>query len=162
MFKAEKDKKFFDFIEVRKMIEKLTDEIAGNNKGIVDKPIIISLYSKECPDLTLVDLPGITRIPLKGSDQGKDIEKVTKAMAYKYLLIHSTYILWHPLTSTDMSATSEVLSSALSRPTRTCRPPMACRWRDRLTRMVRERSVLLRRFGGGKLLLVMSLDRYYG
>jgi replication fork clamp-binding protein CrfC len=46
----------------------LTDKIAGNKKGIVDKPIVISIYSHTCPDLTLVDLPGITRIPLAGSD----------------------------------------------------------------------------------------------
>jgi len=32
----------------------------------------------------LIDLPGITRIAMKGSDQTKDIEAVTKNMALKY------------------------------------------------------------------------------
>ena len=49
-------------------IEELTDKIAGSNKGIVNSPITLTVYSNDCPDLTLIDLPGITRIPLKGSD----------------------------------------------------------------------------------------------
>lgn len=34
----------------------------------------MTVYSSVCPDLTLIDLPGITRIPLAGSDQPNDIE----------------------------------------------------------------------------------------
>lgn len=41
--------------------------LLGSNKNIVNKPIILTIYSSTCPDLTLVDLPGITRIPLHGS-----------------------------------------------------------------------------------------------
>lgn len=51
--------------------------MAGKNKNIVPDPINLTIYSNDCPDLTLVDLPGITRIPLKGTDQSEDIEKVT-------------------------------------------------------------------------------------
>jgi dynamin 1-like protein len=50
------------------MIIKLTDKVAGKNKGIVDDPIILNFYSNSCPDLTIIDLPGITRVPLKGTD----------------------------------------------------------------------------------------------
>jgi len=46
----------------------LTDEVAGSNKGIVDDPIVLTIYSKDCPDLTIIDLPGITRVPLDGTD----------------------------------------------------------------------------------------------
>jgi replication fork clamp-binding protein CrfC len=46
----------------------LTDKVAGSKKGIVDKPIVLNIFSPTCPDLTLIDLPGITRIPLAGSD----------------------------------------------------------------------------------------------
>ena len=49
-------------------IQRRTDEIAGNNKGIIDKPIILTMFSADCPDLTIIDLPGITRVPLEGSD----------------------------------------------------------------------------------------------
>jgi dynamin 1-like protein len=67
-------KKIFDFQEVRKAINMLTDKVAGTTKDIVDKPIILNIYSHTCPDLTLIDLPGITRIPLQGSGQPDNIE----------------------------------------------------------------------------------------
>ena len=65
-------KKIYDFNEVRNSIVSLTDKVAGNNKGIVDQPIVLNIYSHTCPDLTLIDLPGITRIPIAG--QAKNIE----------------------------------------------------------------------------------------
>jgi hypothetical protein len=80
VFDEIKGKKFTDFDEVRRQIDILTDKIAGTKKGIVDKPIVITIHSYSCPDLTLIDLPGITRIPLQGTDQKADIEKVTKKM----------------------------------------------------------------------------------
>ena len=46
----------------------MTDQVAGKNKGIVDKPITLTVHAHTCPDLTLIDLPGVTRIPLRGSD----------------------------------------------------------------------------------------------
>jgi len=61
-------KKWTDFNEVRKSIEMVTDKVCGAKKGIIDKPIILQVFSHTCPDLTLIDLPGITRIPLAGSD----------------------------------------------------------------------------------------------
>ena len=48
--------------------------MAGNNKGIVNDPIKLTIYSADCPDLTIIDLPGITRIDF--ADQ-KDVFKVT-------------------------------------------------------------------------------------
>jgi dynamin 1-like protein len=51
---------------VRKAIEGLTDKVCGKSKGIVDKPIVLNIYSHTCPDLTLIDLPGITRIAIDG------------------------------------------------------------------------------------------------
>lgn len=62
-------KKFYDFPnEVKGNIIALTDKVAGTKCGIVDKPIVLNIYSHTCPDLTLIDLPGITRIPMAGSD----------------------------------------------------------------------------------------------
>jgi hypothetical protein len=46
----------------------LTDKVCGKSKNIVDQPIVLNIYSHTCPDLTLVDLPGITRIPMANSD----------------------------------------------------------------------------------------------
>ena len=52
----------------------MTDEVAGKGCNIVNDPIKLRIYSDDCPDLTIIDLPGITRIDIKGQ---KDIEKVT-------------------------------------------------------------------------------------
>ena len=60
----------------------LTDEVAGKEKGIVDDPIILTVYAYSCPDLTLIDLPGITRIAI--GNQKVDIERITKDMAGRY------------------------------------------------------------------------------
>lgn len=43
----------------------MTDEIAGKKKGIIDKPIILTVYSKHAPDLTIIDLPGFWDSKLK-------------------------------------------------------------------------------------------------
>lgn len=55
---------FTNFNEVRQNIIVVTDKVCGNNKNIVDKPIILNIFSKSCPNLTIVDLPGITSIPV--------------------------------------------------------------------------------------------------
>ena len=108
VFDEVQGKKFTDFNEVRHQIEVLTDKMAGERKNIVDIPIVLNVYSPTCPDLTLIDLPGITRIPLKGSDQPDDIERVTTEMAKKYCLDERTIILCVIPANVDLS-TSEAL-----------------------------------------------------
>ena len=102
-------KKFTNFSEVRDAINELTDKVCGNSKGIVDKPIVLNVYSHTCPDLTLVDLPGITRIAIHG--QAQDIEKVTKAMAHRYVSDPRTIILCVVPANADMT-TSDGLQMA--------------------------------------------------
>lgn len=53
----------------------------------------MTVYSNDVIDLTIIDLPGITRIPLQDSEQGGDIEKITKEMAYSYIRDERTIIL---------------------------------------------------------------------
>ena len=91
IFEERKGIKFTDFIKVRETIEALTDEICKSNKNIIDKPIILNVYSQTCPDLTLVDLPGITRVPV--GDQPDNIEEITKNMAIRYIDDPLTIIL---------------------------------------------------------------------
>lgn len=79
------DKKFTNFDEVRKEIERQTDLVAGANKGIVNDPLILTIYATGAPDLSMIDLPGITRVAVKGSDQNVDIEKVTRDMTLHYV-----------------------------------------------------------------------------
>ncbi|EER12798.1 dynamin, putative [Perkinsus marinus ATCC 50983] len=111
VFPDRPEKKFTDFDEVRKEIERLTDVAAGANKGIVDDPIVMTIYATAAPDLTLIDLPGITRVPVKGSDQKEDIEKVTKDMTYRYIRDPRTIILAVLAANQDLS-TSDALQMA--------------------------------------------------
>jgi replication fork clamp-binding protein CrfC len=86
------DAKFTDFDKIRQKIEELTDKVAGTKKGIVDDPIKLAsnpyayqVFSNDCPDLTLIDLPGITRVALQNSDQQTvDIEQITTNLVAKY------------------------------------------------------------------------------
>lgn len=75
--------KFFDFDDVRDEITARTQQIAGAQKGISHTPIQLTIYSEELVDLTLVDLPGMTRVPVQG--QPHDIEKQIKELALKYI-----------------------------------------------------------------------------
>jgi len=54
VFEEIKNTKFTDFNKVKENIIALTDKVAGTEKNIVDKPIILSVYGQDCPDLTLV------------------------------------------------------------------------------------------------------------
>lgn len=112
VFEEIKGEKFFDFDVIRTKIEELTDKVAGTNKNIVDKPIVLTIKSHTCPDLTVVDLPGITRIRLHGSDQGEDIEKITRTMAERYCKDPLTIILSVNAANIDLT-TSEGLKMAL-------------------------------------------------
>lgn len=76
-------KKFTNFNEVRTNIDLVTDQVCGKSKQIIDKPIILNIFSKSCPNLTIVDLPGITSIPV--GEQPKDIYDITKNMAFRYI-----------------------------------------------------------------------------
>jgi hypothetical protein len=95
--------KFTDFAKVKETIDFLTDKICGKSKNIVDKPIVLHIYSHTCPDLTMVDLPGITRIPMAGSDQPDNIEQITRAMASRYVSDSRTIILCVLPANADMS-----------------------------------------------------------
>ena len=109
IFEERKGQKFTDFNKVREMIETLTDEVCKEDKNIVDKPIVLNVYSQTCPDLTLVDLPGVTRVPV--GKQPKNIEQITKDMATRYIKDPLTIILCVIAANSDI-ATSDGLKLA--------------------------------------------------
>ncbi|KAJ2253348.1 Dynamin- GTPase protein [Coemansia sp. RSA 455] len=76
-------KVFTDMAEVRREIERETDRLAGSNKGIVKTPIHLRISSADVLNLTLVDLPGITKIPV--GDQPSDIESQTRSLVFEYI-----------------------------------------------------------------------------
>lgn len=91
MFSHEPGKKYEDFDDIRSEIESDTDFIAGANKGISDEPINLQIFSPHVLNLTLVDLPGITKIPI--GDEQEDIEAQTKNLALKYIRKENCLIL---------------------------------------------------------------------
>ena len=82
-----------DVKTLTKKVQALTDEMAGANGAIIDAPIFLHIMSANTPDLTLVDLPGIAKNPLVGSDQTEDIEDVTKSLISKFISSPETVIL---------------------------------------------------------------------
>ncbi|KAK2438323.1 dynamin GTPase [Trifolium repens] len=69
---------FTDEAHVSDAINIATEEIAGSAKGISNTPLTLVVKKNGVPDLTMVDLPGITRVPVHGQpdniyDQIKDI-----------------------------------------------------------------------------------------
>lgn len=104
-----KNKIYTDFEEIRKEIEAETDRISGDNKGISDEPIHLKIFSPHVVNLTLVDLPGITKVPV--GDQPKDIEILIRELIFKYISNPNSIILAVTAANTDM-ATSEALKVA--------------------------------------------------
>ncbi|XP_030052892.1 dynamin-2 isoform X4 [Microcaecilia unicolor] len=86
-----KSKKFTDFDEVRHEIEAETDRVTGTNKGISPVPINLRVYSPHVLNLTLIDLPGITKVPV--GDQPQDIEYQIKDMILQFITRESCLIL---------------------------------------------------------------------
>lgn len=83
--------KFYSFEEIRREIERETARLAGSNKGINKLPINLKIYSPHVLNLTLVDLPGVTKVPI--GDQPTDIEKQTKELVLEYISKPNSLIL---------------------------------------------------------------------
>uniref|UniRef100_A0AAY5JY21 Dynamin-2 n=1 Tax=Esox lucius TaxID=8010 RepID=A0AAY5JY21_ESOLU len=86
-----KGRKFVDFDEVRLEIEAETDRITGSNKGISAVPINLRVYSPNVLNLTLIDLPGMTKVAV--GDQPADIEHQIRDMLLQFVTKESCLIL---------------------------------------------------------------------
>ncbi|SCU96907.1 LANO_0E14664g1_1 [Lachancea nothofagi CBS 11611] len=84
-------RRFYDFAEIRREIESETARIAGKNKGISRIPINLKVFSPRVLNLTLVDLPGITKVPI--GEQPADIEKQIKNLILEYVAKPNCIIL---------------------------------------------------------------------
>lgn len=94
-------KKFFDFNEIRDEIIRDTDRVCGKNTGVSHQPINLRVYSPRVLTLTLVDLPGLTKVPV--GDQPKDIEKQIREMVLKYIGKSNAIILAVTAANTDLA-----------------------------------------------------------
>ncbi|XP_061685158.1 dynamin-2-like isoform X3 [Syngnathoides biaculeatus] len=104
-----KGKKFVDFDEVRQEIEAETDRLTGSNKGISPIPINLRVYSPNVLNLTLIDLPGMTKVAV--GDQPVDIEHQIRDMLLQFITKESCLILAVTPANTDL-ANSDALKIA--------------------------------------------------
>ncbi|GIY48713.1 hypothetical protein CDAR_314571 [Caerostris darwini] len=102
-------KVYSDFNEIRKEIEAETERMSGSNKGICPEPINLKIYSPNVVNLTLVDLPGITKVPV--GDQPEDIEIQIRQLILQHISNPNAIILAVTPANTDF-ATSESLKMA--------------------------------------------------
>ncbi|XP_047944968.1 dynamin-related protein 3A-like [Salvia hispanica] len=104
-----KGKKFFDFSGIRREIQAETEREAGGNKGVSDKPISLKIFSPNVLDITLVDLPGLTKVPV--GDQPSDIETRIRNMITAFIKRESCLILAVTPANADL-ANSDALQMA--------------------------------------------------
>uniref|UniRef100_A0A8C9YHQ9 Interferon-induced GTP-binding protein Mx n=1 Tax=Sander lucioperca TaxID=283035 RepID=A0A8C9YHQ9_SANLU len=96
-----KGRKFVDFDEVRLEIEAETERITGSNKGISAIPINLRVYSPNVLNLTLIDLPGMTKVAV--GDQPQDIEHQIRDMLMQFITKESCLILAVTPANTDLA-----------------------------------------------------------
>ncbi|CAE6519896.1 unnamed protein product [Rhizoctonia solani] len=93
--------KFHDFTKIRAEIVKDTELKTGKNAGISPIPINLRIFSPNVLTLTLVDLPGLTKVPV--GDQPRDIERQIKDMVMKYISKPNAIILAVSAATTDLA-----------------------------------------------------------
>ncbi|KAL0308717.1 UNVERIFIED_CONTAM: Dynamin-related protein 1E [Sesamum radiatum] len=78
-------RRFADFSLVRKEIQDETDRITGKTKQISPVPIHLSIYSPNVVNLTLIDLPGLTKVAVEGQPESivQDIENMVRTYVEK-------------------------------------------------------------------------------
>ncbi|PIN12376.1 Vacuolar sorting protein VPS1, dynamin [Handroanthus impetiginosus] len=78
-------KRFTDFAAVRKEIADETDRETGRTKQISSVPIYLSIYSPYVVNLTLIDLPGLTKVAIEGQPESivMDIENMVRSYIEK-------------------------------------------------------------------------------
>ncbi|XP_075398388.1 interferon-induced GTP-binding protein Mx2 [Tenrec ecaudatus] len=94
---------------VEQVIHKAQNMIAGQGVGISHELITLEITSPDVPDLTLIDLPGITRVAV--GNQPPDIEMQVKALIKKYIQRQQTINLVVVPCNVDI-ATTEALKMA--------------------------------------------------
>eukprot|EP00005_Dracoamoeba_jomungandri_P005912 CAMPEP_0174262004 /NCGR_PEP_ID=MMETSP0439-20130205/12712_1 /TAXON_ID=0 /ORGANISM="Stereomyxa ramosa, Strain Chinc5" /LENGTH=751 /DNA_ID=CAMNT_0015346633 /DNA_START=23 /DNA_END=2278 /DNA_ORIENTATION=- len=100
---------FYNFSDIRDEIQRETDRLTGRNKGIDDHPIGLKVYSPHVLNLTLVDLPGITKVPV--GDQPQNIETLIRKMIMNFIKKPNAIILAVTASNTDL-ANSDALQLA--------------------------------------------------
>eukprot|EP01084_Bolivina_argentea_P062150 113644_1 len=98
-------KKYYDFNEIRKEIEKETDRVAPN-KAISYEPINLKIFSNSVLNLTLIDLPGMTKVAV--ANQPVDIERRIRKLIRSFISRPKCLILAVSAATSDLAASDAI------------------------------------------------------
>jgi dynamin GTPase len=104
-------KKFYDFEAIREEIDADTARVCGSNKGLDGRAIHLRVSSPHVLNLTLIDLPGSTKVPV--GDQPDDIGDQIQEMILRYVVKPTCIILAVTPANADL-ANSDALQIARS------------------------------------------------
>lgn len=109
VFNHKNDMMYHDFEEVRKEIVEQTNKLTKNPKDVTNTPIILKVFSTSVLNLTLVDLPGLIRVPDK--DQPANIGEIIRDVVLNEIKGENCVILAVSAGNVDM-ANSDALNLA--------------------------------------------------
>ena len=87
---------------IRDEIINITNKIAGTEKSVSSTPINLQIYSPHIPNLSLVDLPGLTMVACTDKGQPKDIKEQIRKLVSSYIDSKNTIILAVMQARTDL------------------------------------------------------------
>uniref|UniRef100_A0A3Q0RQI3 Interferon-induced GTP-binding protein Mx n=1 Tax=Amphilophus citrinellus TaxID=61819 RepID=A0A3Q0RQI3_AMPCI len=108
-YPGHEEEKIGDPTSVGEKIEEAQNEMAGVGVGISDELISLEIASPDVPDLTLIDLPGIARVAVKG--QPENIGDQIKRLIQRFIKKQETISLVVVPCNVDI-ATTEALKMA--------------------------------------------------
>lgn len=102
-------RRFTDYNQIRNEIDNETNRSLGGGKAISPIPINLTITSPNVPNLTLVDMPGLTKVPIAG--QPASIVRDIEEMARKFIEPENVIILAVSPANADL-ATSDAIRLA--------------------------------------------------
>eukprot|EP00928_Gymnodinium_smaydae_P031141 TRINITY_DN22958_c1_g4_i1.p1 TRINITY_DN22958_c1_g4~~TRINITY_DN22958_c1_g4_i1.p1 ORF type:complete len:910 (-),score=203.84 TRINITY_DN22958_c1_g4_i1:78-2807(-) len=102
-------RRFEDFDAIRAEIERDTARVCGSQQGVSHEAIVLKISSPKVVDLTVIDLPGMTRVPV--GDQPEDIELKIRELILSYVTRPNCLVLAVVPANADL-ATSDALAIA--------------------------------------------------
>jgi replication fork clamp-binding protein CrfC len=112
VFGHKPQQRFINYADVRAEIENDTKAIVRDDMGVSNIPINLTIYSPHVVNLTLVDLPGMVKVPSQG--QPADIVKKIDDIIIEYISNENCLILAVTPANIDI-VTSDALVMARSR-----------------------------------------------
>ncbi|XVE71284.1 hypothetical protein DITRI_Ditri10aG0138900 [Diplodiscus trichospermus] len=114
-FRHLRGRRFYDFSQIRREIQAETEREAGCNKGVSEKQIRLKISSPNVLNMTLIDLPGITKVPV--GDQPSDIEARIRRMIMAHINHENCIILAVSPANSDLATSDALQIAKLADPT---------------------------------------------